>query len=299
MLEKLLEDGPLVLMEAAVVEQLRRSGDIKLHPLLANAPLIYDKAGRIAMQSIYTSYMELGRQAELPILVCTPTWRAGQDRVLQSETSKSINIDAVHFMKEIRIHESIRIGGMIGSKNDCYLPNDGLSVEAAQDFHAWQIEQLVNGGVDFLIAETIPNINEALGIAKAMESAQIPYIISFVISRNGRVLDGTSLDAAIEFIDANTSVNPVGYMVNCAHPSFLRPAHQLPHTYTRLIGFQGNASSLDHCDLENADELKADSISEWGELMLDLNTTYSMKILGGCCGTGVDHLKYIVEHRRS
>ena len=81
MLEKLLKDSPLVLMEAAVVEQLRRSGDIKLHPLLANAPLIYDKAGRIAMQSIYTSYMELGRQAELPILVCTPTWRAGQDRV--------------------------------------------------------------------------------------------------------------------------------------------------------------------------------------------------------------------------
>lgn len=284
-------------MEAAIVEQLRRSNDIQLHHLLANAPLIYDTAGRNAMRSIYTSYMELALQAGLPMLVCTPTWRAGQDRVLQSSISKSINADAALFMQEIRLHDSIQIGGMIGCKNDCYQPHEGLSIEEAENFHAWQIEQLANGDVDFLIAETLPNINEALGIAKAMAATKIPYIISFVISRDGCVLDGTSLDAAIEFIDANTHINPIGYMVNCAHPSFLCPKIQSPATFSRLIGFQGNASSLDHCDLENADELKTDSISEWGELMLDLNKTYGMKILGGCCGTGIDHLKYIVENR--
>lgn len=296
-MKKLIKDNQLVLMEAAIVEQLRRSNDIQLHPLLANAPLIYDVAGRNAMRSIYTSYMELALQVGLPMLVCTPTWRAAQDRVLQSGISKNINADAVQFMQEIRLNDSIRIGGMIGCKNDCYQPLEGLSIEEAESFHAWQIEQLADGGVDFLIAVTLPSLNEALGIAKAMAATRIPYIISFVISREGRVLDGSSLDAAIEFIDANTDINPIGYMVNCAHPSFLRPQIQSPGTFSRLIGFQGNASSLDHCDLENADELKIDSISEWGELMLDLNTTYGMKILGGCCGTSIDHLKFIVENR--
>jgi homocysteine S-methyltransferase len=297
MINRLIENSPLVLMEAAVVEQLRRSNEVRLHDVLANAPLIYDPVARKAMGSIYQTYMGLALEAGLPMLTCTPTWRAGKDRVLQSGVSKTINTDAVSFMQDIRLHESIYIGGMVGCKNDCYQPDAALSVAEAEIFHAWQIDQLANGGVDFLIAETLPNVHEALGIAKAMAATKIPYIISFVISRDGRILDGSSLDVAIGFIDANTHVKPIGYMVNCAHPSFLRPEIQAPATFSRLIGYQGNASSLDHCELENADELKIDSLSEWGDLMLDLHNKYAMQILGGCCGTGVEHLKYLIENR--
>jgi homocysteine S-methyltransferase len=296
-LKTLFVDHSTVLMEAAVVEQLRRTSDVKLHTLLANAPLIYDAVGRNAMRSIYNAYMALAQQASLPMLVCTPTWRAGYDRVIQSGINKNINTDAVRFMREIQLNDDIKVGGMIGCKNDCYLPDEGLSVEEAEHFHSWQIEALTEGGVDFLIAETLPNVNEALGIARVMAMTHTPYIISFVISRDGRVLDGTTLEEAIAFIDANTTIPPIGFMVNCAHPSFLRPSSQSSALFTRLIGFQGNASSLDHCELENADELKTDDVSEWGELMLDLNKTYGMKILGGCCGTSLTHLQYIVEHQ--
>ena len=212
-----------------------------------------------------------------------------------SDVCQSVNTDAVTFMREIRLDESIKIGGMIGCKNDCYLPDEGLSANDAENYHTWQIEQLVSGGVDFLIAETLPNIQEALGIARAMAKTNISYIISFVISRDGCVLDGTSLDAAIKLIDNNVSEQPIGYMVNCAHPSFLNPAGQPPTLFSRLIGFQANASSLDHCSLENIGELQADSISEWSQLMLNFNRNYGVKILGGCCGTGIEHLQYLTR----
>ncbi|WP_319526310.1 homocysteine S-methyltransferase family protein [uncultured Desulfosarcina sp.] len=293
-MKKLIENNPLVLMEAAIVEQLRRSEKVQLHGLLANAPLIYDPVAAKVMGTIYKNYMEIALQAGLPMLVCTPTWRAGKDNVQQSGISDTINADAVCFMQGIRLDDSIKIGGLIGCKNDSYRPDEGLTVADAENFHAWQIGQLAKGGVDFLIAETLPNVHEALGIAKAMAATKIPYIISFVISRDGCVLDGTSLDAAIALIDTNTHIKPLGYMINCAHPSFLRPETQSSTIFSRLIGFLANASSLDHCDLENADELKVDSISEWGRLMLDLNRTYGVKILGGCCGTGVEHLKYLI-----
>ena len=39
-MEKVIRDNPMVLMEAAIVEQLRRSKQVQLHDLLANAPLI-------------------------------------------------------------------------------------------------------------------------------------------------------------------------------------------------------------------------------------------------------------------
>jgi len=232
--------------------------------------------------------------------MCTPTWRADQSRISEASVSHSLNLDCVRFLQEIRNaqksgQDHIKIGGLLGCKNDCYQPDKGLSTIEAEAFHAWQVEQLVTGGVDFLIAETLPNIQEATGIARVMEKTGKPYIISFVISREGKVLDGTDLAIAVSVIDSETNRKPLGYMVNCAYPSFLCASNQPERLFDRLIGYLANASSLDHCDLENANQLEAEEVSEWGEEMLKLNRSFGIKLLGGCCGTGNDHLKYIVK----
>jgi len=302
-MKKLLKNNSMILMEGAIVERLRRSDGINLHDILVNALLIYDKNAGDVMAEIYQGYIDIALSADLPILLTTPTWRTNRERVANTGTSKCINIDAVHYLQKIRDLKKnssgvIKIGGMVGCRNDCYLPDEGLPVSEAQEFHSWQIEQLVKGGIDFLIAETLPNVQEALGIAKAMQSTRIPYIISFVISRDGCVLDGTSLDEAIGLIDSNTDIKPLGYTVNCAHPSFLSPLKQLAKVCDRLIGYIANASSLDHCELDTADKMEVDSVSEWGNLMLDLNKTYGVKILGGCCGTSNEHLQYLVDNSK-
>lgn len=298
-MQELLNSNNLILMEAAIVEPLRRSVDINLHPTMVNAPLIYEKAGRAAMAGLYQQYIDVALAAGKPFLMCAPTWRANHARVMEAKIRQSINIDALHFLQELRDsqktgRENIKIGGLIGCKNDCYKPEEGLSAKEAEPFHTWQAGQLKQGGADFIIAETLPFIDEAIGIAQALESTGLPYFISFVISRNGRLLDGTGLDLAIKTIDAETQRNPLGYMINCAYPSFLCAAEQPASVFDRLVGYLANASSLDHCDLDGADELKTESVSDWGGLMLELNRTYGLKILGGCCGTGEQHLQYLV-----
>lgn len=299
-MQRLLQNNDLVLMEASIVESLRRNPAVSLDPLLVNAPLIYEQAGRHAMAGLYQGYIDIAVAAKKPFLMCTPTWRANHARVTQTNAASSINIDAAHFLQELREtntawRDNIKIGGMIGCKNDCYKPEEGLSVEDAQRFHTWQLGQLKRGGVDFLIAETLPGLDEAIGIARAMASTGLPYIISFVISRTGCVLDGTTLETAIRTIDAASGEKPLGFMVNCAYPSFLCADSQPTGVFDRLIGYQANASSLDHCELDGADQLHREGTAEWGELMLTLNRRYGVKILGGCCGTGNDHLSYIAR----
>ncbi|MCP4628141.1 MAG: hypothetical protein GY850_32190, partial [bacterium] len=56
-----------------------------------------------------------------------------------------------------------------GSSWSAYKPNEGLSVTESEKFHSWQIDELAQAGVDFLIAETLPSVEEAKGIARAME----------------------------------------------------------------------------------------------------------------------------------
>ena len=287
-------------MEAAIVESLRRSSEVDLHPVLVNAPLIYQEAGRSALARLYQSYIDIALEAETPFLMCTPTWRTNQARVSETKINPSINIDAVRFLQDLRGsqksgREFIRIGGLIGCKNDCYQPQEALSAMQAEQFHSWQIEQLKLGGVDFIIAETLPNVEEAIGIARAIERTGLPYFISFVISRDGRVLDGTDLDKAIKRVDKSTHQQALGFMVNCAYPSFLCASAQPRELFKRLMGYLANASSRDHCDLEGAQELLMESIPDWGDMMLELNRTYGVKVLGGCCGTNEQHLSYLVN----
>ena len=155
---------------------------------------------------------------------------------------------------------------------------------------------MANAGVDFLLAATLPAVSEATGIALAMEKTTLPFIISFVVNRNGYILDGSSLEKAFMEIDSICSRPPLGYMINCAYPSFIKAESQPKAALSRLIGYQANASSRDHSELDGAKSLQADDIKDWGERMLELNRKYDVKMLGGCCGTGFEHLQYIIRN---
>ncbi|MFP4226398.1 MAG: homocysteine S-methyltransferase family protein [Desulfobacterales bacterium] len=299
--QKALNAHDFILMEAAIIESLMRAGKIELHPQLLNALLIYDPTGRTELTRFFDDYIAIANRAGVPVLICTSTWRANRERVAEAGVKIDVNADAVAFLKTVRERwaESgvpIYIGGLMGPKNDAYAPAEGLAAAEAKDFHAWQAEKLANAGPDFLMAATMPALSEAEGMAAAMAQTRIPYIISFVISRQGLILDGTGLADAFFQIDQSVSPKPAGYMVNCAYPSFLNPESQPASVFSRLIGFQANASSMDHSELNNADYVQADPVSDWGDRMVALNRDFGVKILGGCCGTGRAHLDYIGEH---
>jgi len=297
-----ISSSPLVLTECAICERLRRAGEVELHPTLFNTPLIYRARGREKMAALYHQYRQTASRAALPILLCAPTWRVDRVRLAEAGFDESLLFDAVTYMQDLQKmwHEpasGIFIGGLIGPKNDCYRPEQALDTDAAYDFHLWQVERLAKAGVDCIVAQTIPAVTEALGMARALTGSGIPAIISFVIDRKAWVLDGTTLPEAITAIDNATDGALLGYMVNCVYPTFIRAKTQPKELFERLIGIQANSSSLDHSQLDGAAVLYQDDLHHWGKNMLQLNTEFGVKILGGCCGTDDSYLQYLVDHR--
>jgi S-methylmethionine-dependent homocysteine/selenocysteine methylase len=300
-IRKLLVKKDFILAEAAVVESLRRSDKVELHPRLVHALLIYDKVGAGELSDRYNRYIAVAQKAGVPIVICTPTWRSNKERLSEVNLSSDVNKDAVDFMKRIRDdwspwEENILIGGVIGCRNDCYKPEEGLSAEEADDFHSWQTNKLAEAGVDFLIAETLPSVPEGKGIAQAMSRSGIPYFICFVIDRKGKILDGNSLEYAFDEIDSGCDIPPTGFMISCSYPSFLNADRQPASIFSRLVGYLANASSLDQSELDEAGALEVDAITDWGNQMIELNRKHSVRILGGCCGTNAQHLQYIVDN---
>jgi S-methylmethionine-dependent homocysteine/selenocysteine methylase len=290
-----------LLTEAAVIEALEHLSAVRLHPHLMNALLVYDPAGRRQLERLYGGFAQVARTAEVPLLLTTPTWRANRARLRAAGERRDVNADAVAFMQTVRTGcadqaARIAIGGLLGCRNDCYRPAEGLSSAAAEDFHAWQARRLAVAGVDFLLAATLPAVPEATGLARALAATGVPYLLSFVIDRRGRILDGSTLASAFAQIDAAVHPPPLGYMINCAHPSFLNPDALPAAVWQRLVGYQANASTQDHSELDGAGTRQVDDIEDWGRRMAALNRRHGVKILGGCCGTGRDHLRCLVRH---
>jgi len=300
MLPTLLTDSPLILTECAISERLRRRPGIELHPILFNTPLIYEKKGRTALEEIYQSYRQVARRWNLPVILCAPTWRVDKDRIDQAGAPASVNQDAVAFMKRFKkgntsVDSPISVGALLAPKNDCYTPEAALSRHRSADFHAWQIDQLVEADAELIIAQTMPAITESLGMADRLGACGKPYIISFVINRFGAVLDGTPLAEAIDRIDQSVPSPPAGYMVNCVYPTFLQADDQVPELFQRLIGIQANASSKDHDQLDGSEKLQRDPLPDWSRHMGRLHKEHGVKILGGCCGTDHRYLRSLVE----
>jgi homocysteine S-methyltransferase len=296
MLASLLASHPLILAECAVAERLRREPGVELHPMLYNSPLAYGPSrAREAMASIYLEYMTAARNVGLPILLSAPTWRLDATRVAAAGVPASVNTDAVAFLVGLReragnLGSQIVIGALVGPKNDCYRPELAPGADEAAAFHHAQIRELASTRAEFLFAQTLPAVGEALGIARAMAATGKPYLISFCTGTDGRVLDGTPLPNAMARLDTLLDTPPAGYFVNCTHPRFLLDAYR-PGDLARLIGIQANASSRDVSTLDGSSSTVTEPVETWCAAMRALHEIHAVSILGGCCGTSLPHLE--------
>ena len=297
--------SPLIVTEGSMFEALRRNQEINLHPTLAHSVLVYEKTGRKALHELYKSYLDSVVPHGLPMILFTATWRASLPRLKNSEYhNKPVNEDNVRFLIELRKsyshnREKILIGGLIGCIGDAHKPEEGLSVATAEKAHHFQAEKLAKGGVDFLFGSSLPAVKEALGMAQAMARTGLPYVLSFIIRKEGTVLDGTSLSKAIQQIDAETKTPPSFYMVNCIHPSVLEKAIRrdpgFQHQAHRLLGLQANTSSLSPEELEKSVELKTEEPLFFAQALLKVAKRFHLKVLGGCCGTDKTHIEAIAK----
>jgi S-methylmethionine-dependent homocysteine/selenocysteine methylase len=146
----------------------------------------------------------------------------------------------------------------------------------------------------------MPALSESIGMANAMENTGLPYIISFMIRDDGKLVDGTTIHNAISNIDNATVRKPICYMTNCVHPIILRKALSCSFNETKLVkerfrGIQANASPLSPEELDNCHDLKASDGVSLACDMIELYKYFTPKIFGGCCGTDNTHMEEIAK----
>ena len=159
--------------------------------------------------------------------------------------------------------------------------------------YAEQIAALVEGGVDFILIETIfDTLNAKAAIMAALEEQdrlgrELPIMISMTITdMSGRNLSGHGVDA---FWWAVRHARPLTIGLNCSFGAdLLRPHVQaLSGIADTLLMAYPNAGLPN--DLGEYDELP----EQTGKLIEDWATNGLINIVGGCCGTTPAHIAAI------
>lgn len=287
----------LILAEGSVGLRITNEFGLIQDKQIMHASHIYNSKGREVLEEIYGQYLQAAQDFSLPIILMTNTRRVNKERLFSSSYSdKNVLSDYADFLQNVVIKYNCEtyIGGYIGSKGDGYTGEGSLSKEEFEDFHSWQIEAFNQANIDFIFVSLMPNLNETIGMVKALEKSKYPYLLSFMIRENGTLPDGNTIHNAIYTIDNSTNKKPLCYMTNCVHPKILKNALLYNNTAlvkSRFKGIQANAAYLEPEVLDKPSETISSSAFDLADEIMSLHKEFPLKICGGCCGTDSSHLR--------
>jgi 5-methyltetrahydrofolate--homocysteine methyltransferase len=166
--------------------------------------------------------------------------------------------------------------------------------DQVRDTYAEQIRALADGGVDFLLIETVfDTLNAKAAIAAALDTApELPLWLSFTaIDKSGRNLSGQTVDA---FWLSVEDADPFIVGVNCSlGANEMRPfVEELARVAPTWVACHPNAGLPNEMGLH--DEQPRDTSRALREFAQD----GLVNIVGGCCGTTPEHVKAITDLTR-
>jgi homocysteine S-methyltransferase len=279
-------------------------------PEFAMFPLLENPTARAAMRGMYCEQLDVAAEHGLSFLLTGMDYRASPDWGAKlgysAQALADANIAAIDFLRDIAQDYAgqiprLLVGGILGPRGDAYSLNQTITAASAEDYHAVQLQTLKRAGVDFAIAQTINNIPEAVGIARAAAAINMPLSISLTLDSSGRLKSGPSLGEAITEIDRlSDDTAPAFYMLNCSHPVEYAPAITANGWTHRLRGVRPNASKMEKIALCKLGHIEDGDPVELGQQMADLRARFPhMDIFGGCCGTGAAHLREMAKALRA
>lgn len=178
------------------------------------------------------------------------------------------------------------VAGDMGPTGKLLKPLGPLTPEEVADAYAEQATGLVEGGVDFLLIETMSDLGEAqAAIEGARRASDIPIVCTFSFDTHGRTMMGLKPDTVakrigplVEGVGANCGKDPAEFAL------FLQAMRSAAPD--RLLWAKPNAG-LPRIEGEQA--VYDATPAYMGQIALELCQA-GAQIIGGCCGTTPGHI---------
>ncbi|MEQ1787051.1 MAG: methionine synthase, partial [Acidimicrobiales bacterium] len=207
-----------------------------------------------------------------------------------------LNLAAARIAREVADGHGGLVAGSIGPGTKFASLGQIRFVELRDAYQA-QAAALLEGGVDVLLVETQFDLLGAkaamIGCRRAMAAIgrEVPIQVQVTMEITGTMLPGTEIGAALAALDA---MRPDVIGINCApgpaemseHLRYLGQHARMPIACLPNAGLPSVVEGQMHYDLTPA---------QLAEFQSRFVRDYGVQVVGGCCGTTVEHIKALVE----
>ncbi|MGQ0431448.1 MAG: methionine synthase [Microthrixaceae bacterium] len=213
-----------------------------------------------------------------------------------AERSHELNLAAARIAREVADGHGGLVAGSIGPGTK-FASLGQIRFAELRDAYEVQCNGLIEGGVDVLLIETQFDLLGAkaamIGARRAMAALgrEVPIQVQVTMELTGTMLPGTEIGAALTALDA---MRPAVIGVNCAtgpaemseHLRYLSQHARMPIACLPNAGLPSVVDGKMHYDL-TPDQLAA--------YQTRFVTEFGVQVVGGCCGTTVEHIAALVE----
>ncbi|MEU5717376.1 homocysteine S-methyltransferase [Streptomyces sp. NPDC020403] len=271
-----------VLLDGGLSDQLRAqgcdlSGELWSARLLADAPeqieaahAAYVKAG--AQVLITASY-----QATFEGFARRGIGRSGAERLLARSVDAARRAGALT-ARDVWVAASVGPYGAMLADGSEYRGRYGLSVRALERFHRPRARTLAEAGPDVLALETVPDIDEAEALLRAVQDLPVPVWLSYSVAGD-RTRAGQPLEEAFGLVAGNDQVVAVG--VNCSAPEDADGAVETAAALGKpVVVYPNSGETWDAVrrSWSGGNTFRPERVRDWQRA--------GARLVGGCCRVG-------------
>jgi len=244
------------------------------------------------LRDIQKQYIDAGSRA-----IYTFTMGANKHKLADfslSDQVQRINEDLASVSADAVGNEAF-VGGDLSTTGSFLAPLGDLEFEQAVDIYKQQIKALAKGGVDFIIIETMIDIQEArAAVIAAKEVCDLPVVVSMTFDEKGLTLTGTSPEAAaVTLICAGADV--IGLNCSTGPAEMLPLVKRMKAVSTKPLIVKPNAGMPKIVDGKTQFDLSCDEFRSYIKPLCEAGAN----LIGGCCGTDPCFIKAIKEETQS
>ena len=241
------------------------------------------------IQKLQKAYVDAGS-----MVVYAPTFMANRislKNVGLEDDVRKLNIENVRISKEAVGNRAL-VAGNLSTTSQPLEPYGTMTYDELLENYIEQITYLVEAGVDYLAAETLLSLEEAVVICDAAaEVCDLPLTLSFTCEGDGRLYFGgnvvgaamTLQEMGADAVGVNCSVGPNQLLAivknlkaNLKIPVLVKPNAGIP---------QIDANGQAHYNMDE---------EEFSRCMLELKEA-GASVMGGCCGTTPQYIEKMCD----
>lgn len=232
---------------------------------------------------IHRQYLEAGAD-----VIETNTFGANSYKLRGGTASKvrEMNIAGSRLAREMAGSKAL-VAGSMGPTGCLLAPWGELSFADAVRAYTLQAAALAAGGADFILIETMTDLQEARAAMFGAMSADMPVAVQLTVEMSGRTLMGTPCSVAAAVLSA---FKPLWVGCNCGTgpEAMLDSIRQMRH-WTNSVSAFPNAGLPEWQAGKQVYPLDPESFAANSHRLFEAGAS----LVGGCCGTTPAHIRML------